>query len=194
MLQSILVGSEKELAVAAASVGFPLVLKTAQPEIDHKSDVGGVVLNIANQADLLKAYREMADRLGPKGMVAPMLQSSGIEMILGISRDSQFGPTVVAGFGGIFAEVLSDVAVLIPPFNATAVKRVLENLSMADLLKGARGASKVDVDSYCEVAARLSEIAVAFSDTLVEVDINPIMLTADGCVGLDALMVLADKN
>ena len=194
MLQSILVGSEKELALAAASVGFPLVLKTAQPEIDHKSDVGGVVLNIANQADLLKAYREMADRLGPKGMVAPMLQSSGIEMILGISRDSQFGPTVVAGFGGIFAEVLSDVAVLIPPFNATAVKRVLENLSMADLLKGARGASKVDVDSYCEAAARLSKIAVAFSDTLVEVDINPIMLTADGCVGLDALMVLADKN
>ena len=194
MLQSILVGSEKELALAAASVGFPLVLKTAQPEIDHKSDVGGVVLNIANQADLLKAYREIADRLGPKGMVAPMLQSSGIEMILGISRDGQFGPTVVAGFGGIFAEVLSDVAVLIPPFNATAVKRVLENLSMADLLKGARGASKVDVDSYCEVAARLSEIAVAFSDTLVEVDINPIMLTADGCVGLDALMVLADKN
>ena len=194
MLQSILVGSEKELALAGANVGFPLVLKTAQPEIDHKSDVGGVVLNIANQADLLKAYREIADRLGPKGMVAPMLQSSGIEMILGISRDSQFGPTVVAGFGGIFAEVLSDVAVLIPPFNATAVKRVLENLSMADLLKGARGASKVDVDSYCEVAARLSEIAVAFSDTLVEVDINPIMLTADGCVGLDALMVLADKN
>ena len=194
MLQSILVGSEKELALAGAGVGFPLVLKTAQPEIDHKSDVGGVVLNIANQADLLKAYREIADRLGPKGMVAPMLQSSGIEMILGISRDSQFGPTVVAGFGGIFAEVLSDVAVLIPPFNATTVKRVLENLSMADLLKGARGASKVDVDSYCEVAARLSEIAVAFSDTLVEVDINPIMLTADGCVGLDALMVLADKN
>ena len=194
MLQSILVGSEKELAVAGANVGFPLVLKTAQPEIDHKSDVGGVVLNIANQAGLLKAYREMADRLGPKGMVAPMLQSSGIEMILGISRDSQFGPTVVAGFGGIFAEVLSDVAVLIPPFNATAVKRVLENLSMADLLKGARGASKVDVDSYCETAARLSKIAVAFSDTLVEVDINPIMLTADGCVGLDALMVLADKN
>ena len=194
MLQSILVGSEKELALAGANVGFPLVLKTAQPEIDHKSDVGGVVLNIANQADLLKAYREIADRLGPKGMVAPMLQSSGIEMILGISRDSQFGPTVVAGFGGIFAEVLSDVAVLIPPFNATAVKRVLENLSMADLLKGARGASKVDVDSYCEAAARLSEIAVAFSDTLVEVDINPIMLTADGCVGLDALMVLADKN
>ena len=194
MLQSILVGSEKELALAGANVGFPLVLKTAQPEIDHKSDVGGVVLNIANQADLLKAYREIADRLGPKGMVAPMLQSSGIEMILGISRDSQFGPTVVAGFGGIFAEVLSDVAVLIPPFNATAVKRVLENLSMADLLKGARGASKVDVDSYCETAARLSKIAVAFSDTLVEVDINPIMLTADGCVGLDALMVLADKN
>jgi acyl-CoA synthetase (NDP forming) len=191
MLQSVLVGSEEELTLAGASVGFPLVLKTAQSKISHKTDVGGVALNIANQTDLLEAYREMTDRLGPQAMVAPMLQSSGIEMILGVSQDSQFGPIVVVGFGGIFAEVLRDTVVLLPPFDANTVKRALKKLSMAELLSGVRGASKVDVDAYCEAAARLSEIAVAMKDILVEVDINPIMLTSDGCIGLDALMILA---
>ena len=194
MLQSIQVNSQDELKAAAVAIGFPLVLKTARPDIDHKSDVGGVVLNILNERQLLTAYEDMASRLGPLGMVVPMMQSSGIEMILGVSRDSQFGPTVVVGFGGIYAEILNDIAVLIPPFNAAAVKRVLENLSMADLLSGVRGASKVDVDSYCIAAAKLSEIAVNLSDTVLEVDINPVMLTANGCVGLDALMVLEKKN
>ena len=194
MLQSIQVNSQDELKAAAVAIGFPLVLKTARPDIDHKSDVGGVVLNILNERQLLTAYEDMASRLGPLGMVVPMMQSSGIEMILGVSRDSQFGPTVVVGFGGIYAEILNDIAVLIPPFNAAAVKRVLQNLSMADLLSGVRGASKVDVDSYCIAAAKLSEIAVNLSDTVLEVDINPVMLTANGCVGLDALMVLEKKN
>ena len=194
MLQSIQVNSQEELKAAAVAIGFPLVLKTARPDIDHKSDVGGVVLNILNERQLLTAYEDMASRLGPLGMVVPMMQSSGIEMILGVSRDSQFGPTVVVGFGGIYAEILNDIAVLIPPFNAAAVKRVLENLSMADLLSGVRGASKVDIDSYCIAAAKLSEIAVNLSDTVLEVDINPVMLTANGCVGLDALMVLEKKN
>ena len=194
MLQSIQVNSQDELKAAAVAIGFPLVLKTARPDIDHKSDVGGVVLNILNERQLLTAYEDMASRLGPLGMVVPMMQSSGIEMILGVSRDSQFGPTVVVGFGGIYAEILNDIAVLIPPFNAAAVKRVLENLSMADLLSGVRGASKVDIDSYCIAAAKLSEIAVNLSDTVLEIDINPVMLTANGCVGLDALMVLEKKN
>ena len=194
MLQSIQVNSQDELKAAAVAVGFPLVLKTARPDIDHKSDVGGVVLNILNERQLLTAYEDMASRLGPLGMVVPMMQSSGIEMILGVSRDSQFGPTVVVGFGGIYAEILNDIAVLIPPFNAAAVKRVLQNLSMADLLSGVRGASKVDIDSYCIAAAKLSEIAVNLSDTVLEIDINPVMLTANGCVGLDALMVLEKKN
>ena len=194
MLQSVRVSSQDKLIAAAASIGYPVVLKTAQPGIDHKSDVGGVILNILDETHLVEAYDDMANRLGPQAMVAPMLQLSGVEMILGVSRDSQFGPTVVVGFGGVYAEVLGDVAVLMPPFNAATVKRALQKLSMAELLTGVRGASKVDVDSYCEAAVRLSEIAVTLIDTVVEVDINPITLTADGCLGLDALMVLAGKH
>ena len=193
MQQSVRVSSQDKLITAAATIGYPVVLKTAQLGIDHKSDVGGVVLNILDETHLVAAYDDMVNRLGAQVMIAPMLQSSGVEMILGVSRDSQFGPTVVVGFGGVYAEVLGDVAVLMPPFNAATVKRALHKLSMAELLTGVRGASKVDVDSYCEAAARLSEIAVTFTDTVVEVDINPITLTADGCLGLDALMVLAGK-
>jgi len=192
MLQSLLVGSQDELKSVAAVTGFPLVLKTAQPGIEHKSDVGGVNLNILNEAQLFAAYSDMAERLGPQAMIAPMVQSSGVEMILGVSRDSQFGPTVVVGFGGVYAEVLGDVAVLIPPFDSAAVKRALQKLSMADLLTGVRGALAADVNSYCEAAARLSEIALVLADTVIEVDINPIKLSADECVGLDALMVLVE--
>ena len=185
-------GSQNELKSAAAATGFPLVLKTAQPGIEHKSDVGGVNLNILDEAQLLAAYSDMAKRLGPQAMIAPMVQSNGVEMILGVSRDSQFGPTVVVGFGGIYAEVLGDIAVLMPPFDSATVKRALQRLSMAEILAGVRGAPKVDVNSYCEAAARLSEIALILADTVSEVDINPIKLSVDGCVGLDALMVLME--
>jgi acyl-CoA synthetase (NDP forming) len=190
MLQSVLVGSQIEVKSAAAATGFPLVLKTAQPGIEHKSDVGGVNLNILDEAELLAAYSDMAKRLGPQAMIAPMMQSNGVEMILGVSRDSQFGPTVVVGFGGVYAEVLGDIAVLMPPFDSATVKRALQRLSMAEILAGVRGAPKADVDSYCEAAARLSEIALMLADTVAEVDINPIKISVDGCVGLDALMVL----
>jgi acyl-CoA synthetase (NDP forming) len=194
MLQSVLVSSQDELQSAATTLGFPLVLKTAQLGIDHKSDVGGVVLNILNQSQLLAAYSEMAERLGPRTMIAPMVLSDGIEMILGVSRDDQFGPTVVVGFGGIYAEVLADVKVLMPPFDSAAVKRALQSLAMYELLVGVRGASKLAIDSYCEAAVKLSVFAVLLADTVVEVDINPIKLSANGCLGLDALMVLSERD
>ena len=192
MLQSVLVSSQDALQSAATRLGFPIVLKTAQPSIEHKSDVDGVVLNIINETQLLDAYRDMAERLGSAAMIAPMFHSDGVEMILGVSRDDQFGPVVVVGFGGIYAELLADVAVLMPPFDSAAVKRALQSLAMYDLLSGVRGALKLDVDSYCEAAAKLSLFALLFADTVAEVDINPIKVTADGCIGLDALMVLTD--
>jgi hypothetical protein len=127
-------------------------------------------------------------------MIAPMVLSDGIEMILGVSRDDQFGPTVVVGFGGIYAEVLADVKVLMPPFDSAAVKRALQSLAMYELLVGVRGAPKLAIDSYCEAAVKLSVFAVLLADTVVEVDINPIKLSANGCLGLDALMVLSERD
>ena len=190
MVQGLLVSSAEQLQSASAEIGFPLVLKTAEVGIEHKTEVGGVMLNITSEGQLQEAYLDFSLRLGAKAMVAPMVETGGVEMILGVSRDDQFGPTVVVGFGGIYAEVLSDVAVLLPPFDAAKVKGALETLSMFPLLNGARGGLRMDINSYCEAAAKMSAIALAFADNVVEIDINPIQLNTKGCIGLDALVVL----
>ena len=194
MIQSLEVSSLDELQTAVVNVGFPLVLKTAVQGIDHKTEVGGVILNISDQRQLQDAYEDLLQRLGPAVTVAPMADNNGVEMILGVSRDEQFGPTVVVGFGGIYAEILSDVAVMLPPFDSAEVKRVLKSLSMYPLLEGVRGGSPLDIDSYCDVAAKMSAIALALSDSVVEIDINPVRLGVKGCIGLDALVVQEKKN
>jgi acyl-CoA synthetase (NDP forming) len=194
MIQSLEVSSLDELQTAVLNVGFPLVLKTAVQGIDHKTEVGGVILNISDQPQLQDAYEDLLQRLGPAVTVAPMADNNGVEMILGVSRDEQFGPTVVVGFGGIYAEILSDVAVMLPPFDSAEVKRVLKSLSMYPLLEGVRGGSPLDIDSYCDVAAKMSAIALALSDSVVEIDINPVRLGVKGCIGLDALVVQEQKN
>ena len=190
MLRGRLVSSNNDLNLVMPEVVFPAVLKTAQPEIDHKSDVGGVILNITSSEMLITAYEDLSKRLGPLAMIAPMVESEGIEMILGVSRDDQFGPVVLVGFGGIYAEVLSDILFLLPPFDAATVKRALASLTLYPILKGVRGQGSMDIDSYCEAAALLSQISLSLRDTVSEIDINPIKVGVDGCVGLDALIVV----
>ena len=190
MLRGRLVSSNNDLNLVMPEIVFPAVLKTAQPEIDHKSDVGGVILNITSSEMLITAYEDLSKRLGPLAMIAPMIESEGVEMILGVSRDDQFGPVVLVGFGGIYAEVMSDIVVLLPPFDAETVKRALASLTLYPMLDGVRGTVSVDIDSYCQAAAVLSQISLSLKDCISEIDINPIKIGVDGCVGLDALMVV----
>jgi len=184
------VTTKQQLLATVRSMDFPLVLKTAQPGIEHKSDVGGVVLGIESESDLIVAFEDLSQRLGNRVMVAPMIELGGVEMILGVATDEQFGVVVVIGFGGIYAEVLGDVSVLLAPFDAATAKRALGDLAMYALLEGVRGELAVDVDAYCEAAAKLSVFASLFSDIVTEIDINPIKITSDGCLGLDALFAL----
>jgi acyl-CoA synthetase (NDP forming) len=186
---SVLIDSGSDLAALLEQLRYPVVLKTAAPGIEHKSDVNGVVHPIDDAAALEAAYRDMAARLGPRALVAPMIEGEGVEMLLGVSRDPQFGPMVVLGFGGVHAEVLRDVAVLQPPFTAHSARAALDRLRLRPLLDGARGAAAVDIDSFCEMAARLSAVAVAFAGEIAEIDINPVRLGAWGALGLDALVV-----
>jgi acyl-CoA synthetase (NDP forming) len=178
-----------QLRAAAEELSFPVVLKTAAPGIAHKSDADGVFLDIRNQQQLLAAYEKMATRLGPQALVAPMVDGTGAEMLLGITRDSQFGPMVVLGFGGVHAEALGDVAVLRPPFDARRARRALDRLRLRVLLDGGRGRPALSVERYCELAARLSVMALVLEDCLEEVDINPVRLGVEDCLGLDALVV-----
>lgn len=189
MVTARVVSNETELADLGAELGYPLVMKTAMPGIHHKSDVGGVRLNICDEAELIRVYREISERLGNRVLIAPMLDAPGVEMILGLTADEQFGPMIVMGIGGVHAELLQDFVTLAPPFDAATALRNLDRLKMRKLLDGARGASPVDVPAFCEAAAILSVIAVEFADLVREVDINPIKVYEQGCVGLDALVI-----
>jgi acyl-CoA synthetase (NDP forming) len=187
MLEQCHVDSESGLLAAAAEMDYPLVLKTAAPGIRHKSEVGGVVLGIADAAALGSAYARINERLGPEVLLAPMVDREGVEMILGVAHDAQFGPLVVMGIGGIHAELLEDVVVLLPPFDAAQARQALSRLRMRALLDGLRGAPAVDVDAFCDAAARISALAHACRDLLGEIEINPLRALPHGCIGLDAL-------
>ena len=189
MLLGVEVATESQLMEAAGQLDFPLVLKTAEPGIAHKSDQGGVILNITSQAQLLDAYQDLSQRLGSAAMLAPMVEAAGVEMIMGITTDKQFGPVVVLGFGGIYAEMLKDTTVLLPPFDSATASQAIGRLKMSPMLAGARGSSAVDIQAYAEAAARLSVLALEFADLIAEIDINPVKVMASGCLGLDALLL-----
>ncbi|MGB1807578.1 MAG: acetate--CoA ligase family protein [Porticoccaceae bacterium] len=189
MLLGVEVATESQLMEAAGQLDFPLVLKTAEPGIAHKSDQGGVILNITSQAQLLDAYQDLSQRLGSAAMLAPMVEAAGVEMIMGITTDKQFGPVVVLGFGGIYAEMLKDTTVLLPPFDSATASQAIGRLNMSPMLAGARGSSAVDIQAYAEAAARLSVLALEFADLIAEIDINPVKVMASGCLGLDALLL-----
>lgn len=180
--------SAEELVDAAQEMGFPLVLKTAAPDMPHKTEHGGVVLNIATKQSLLEAYRQLSGRLGPQVLLSPMIRG-GIEMILGARRDPQFGPVVLLGFGGIYAEVLQDVAFCLPPFDAADARRRIDSLRLRPLLDGQRGQARCAIDAFCDFAARFSVMVHALSDALQEIDINPVIVTRESCLAVDALVV-----
>jgi acetate---CoA ligase (ADP-forming) len=183
-----IVCDEAAVEAAAAAMTFPVVLKTATPKIMHKTERQGVILDIGTAAELRSAYRELAHRLGPRAVVAPMVEG-GLEMILGARHDPQFGPVVVLGFGGIHAEVLRDVVFVLPPFDSAAARRKIERLQMRPLLDGRRGKPPYDVAGFCEVAARFSAMVHALGHDLQEVDVNPLLLSSDGCIAVDALVI-----
>ena len=189
MVTARVVNNEVDLADLGAKMGYPLIMKTAMPGIRHKSDVGGVRLNIGDEVQLFRTYRDMSGRLGNRVLVAPMLDTPGVEMILGFTMDEQFGPMVVMGIGGVHTELLQDVVTVAPPFDAATVLFCLDRLKMRKLLDGMRGNPPVDIPAFCEAAAILSVIAVEFADLVKEVDINPIKVLERGCVGLDALII-----
>lgn len=183
-----LVDNEAQLLEAARDYGYPIVLKTAMPGITHKTDRGGVVLGIGNEQELRDAYGAMRDRLGPRALLAPMLES-GVEMILGTRRDPQFGPVIMLGFGGIHAELIKDVRFALPPFDWQTAERLLAGLKMRKLLDGARGMAPADVRAFCDMAAKFSVMVDALRDYIQEIDINPVIVTASGATAVDALVV-----
>jgi acyl-CoA synthetase (NDP forming) len=182
---------QESLLEAAADIGYPLALKTANPDVAHKSDSGGVVLDIRNDAELSRQHAMMSAALGPDVNVAQMAED-GVEMILGMKRDPQFGPIVLLGFGGVHAESLNDVQYLLAPFSADHAKRCINRLRLRPMLDGVRGRPAADVKAFCETAARFSTMVHTFRGLIEEVDVNPVIVHGRGCTAVDALVVASD--
>lgn len=190
--------STEDAVKASESLGFPVVLKVDSPDIAHKTEVGGVQLNLADAAAVRAAYArimEGAATHAPKARVAGVLvqrmEAKGVELILGARRDPQFGTMLLVGLGGVQAELWKDVALDVAPVSPEGALAMLKSLKSWPLFDGFRGAAKVDVAKVAEAIARFSSFAAAAGERLEEAEINPLLCRPDGCVAVDGLMKLS---
>jgi len=174
-----------QAALAAAEVGYPIALKTLGAE--HKSDVGGVVLGIANPNALRCEYAALASRLGAAVTIQPMAPE-GVEVSIGLVRDESFGPLMVIAAGGTLVEVLADRVVACPPVSHTGARTLLDGLRIRPLLTGWRGQPEVDIDALAQVIVAFSQMAVEIGDVVDAVEANPVIATPHGVVAVDALV------
>jgi acetate---CoA ligase (ADP-forming) len=173
---------------AAGEIGYPVVLKTDEPGIAHKSDVGGVRLGLAGPDAAGAAYDDVSARLGPRVLVSEMA-APGTELALGLVRDAALGPLLVISAGGVLIEIFSERAVVLPPVTRSSARAVLAGLRLAAVLAGARGQRPADLDAIADAITGLSQLACDLGDLLEALDVNPLICGPSGAVAADALVV-----
>jgi len=176
------VETEQGAVLAAKRLGFPVALKTAQPEVIHKSDAGGVILGLADESAVRTAYGNLLE-LGPYALVQRMA-GSGLEWLIGGLRDRQFGPVVVAGLGGVYVEVFKETNLRIGPIGHEEAERLVEDCRGAALLGGLRGQPPLDRSALQDVIVRISWLLADFPE-IRELDLNPVRVFPQGCLALD---------
>lgn len=190
--------NEDQAVAIAKKKGYPVVLKISSPDITHKVDVGGVSLNLENEEILRANYKNMLETVAMRvpdakieGVtVQKMIDTSDdVEMILGIKKDKVFGTVMLAGMGGTNAELMNDKRLEFPPLNEQLARQMLKSLKMYPLLEGYRGAKPKNIDKLIEVLIRLSYLAADYPE-IEELDINPLIVTADDVIALDARIIL----
>ncbi|MFE9998236.1 acetate--CoA ligase family protein [Streptomyces avermitilis] len=191
-----LVTSAAAAVRAASLVGYPVVMKASGAQIAHKTELGLVKIGLTSASQVRDAYRELTDiaryeGISLDGVLVCQMVERGVELVVGVTHDQLFGPTVTVGLGGVLVEVLRDVAVRVPPFGEDQARAMLGELRGRALLDGVRGGPPVDVDALVEVVIRVQRMALELGDDLAELDINPLMVLprGQGAVALDALAV-----
>jgi acyl-CoA synthetase (NDP forming) len=177
-----------EAIAAAGRIGYPVVLKTDEPGIAHKSDAGGVILGLGSDADLAAAYADLAARLGPAALVCETVPP-GIELALGIAGDPDLGPLIVVGAGGILVELIADRALALPPLSEEQAAGLIGELKVSKLLAGARGAAPADLSAIARAMTGLAELASELGQHIEALDINPLICGPDGAIAADALVI-----
>lgn len=191
-----LVTSAAAAVRAASQVGYPVVMKASGAQIAHKTELGLVKIGLTSASQVRDAYRELTDiaryeGISLDGVLVCQMVERGVEMVVGVTHDQLFGPTVTVGLGGVLVEVLHDTAVRVPPFGDDQARAMLSELRGRALLDGVRGGPPVDVDALVEVVIRVQRMALELGDEISELDINPLMVLprGQGAVALDALVM-----
>jgi acetyl-CoA synthetase (ADP-forming) len=188
--------SADEAAAAAQGLGCPVALKIVAPDIIHKTDIGGVMLNVPTPEAARESFSTLHDRLTSHasrrtidGVLVARMAAPGTEVILGMLRDPQFGPAVMAGLGGVFVELYKDVAFRLPPLTPAAARGMLMELKAAPLLTGYRGQPPRDLDALATCACAVARIAAEHPE-IQEMDLNPVLAYERGCVIVDAKILV----
>ena len=176
-------------AEAARALGFPIVIKASGAHFAHKTEVGGVVLNIRSEAEARSAAERLA-RLSDTLLVEEMFTDGVAEILIGVIVDPQFGQVLVLGAGGILTEILSDSVSLLPPWTRASVESALQRLRMRKLLNGYRGKPSADVAALIDTILAVARYATAHLPTLVEIDVNPVIVrpAGQGAVAVDTMI------
>ena len=189
--------SHEEAIQAAKTLGYPLSVKIHSADIQHKSDVGGVKLNIQNDEELCRAFDEIMENCSKHApgarlsgvLLKPMLKP-GVEMIIGVNNDRDFGPMIMVGMGGVFVELFKDVQLAPAPLTKKQAEKMIQELRAYPLLNGYRGNPVCDKEALADLLVRISEMAARNKNVIKELDINPVFVTEDGVAIADALLLV----
>ncbi len=198
--ETTLATSADEAATAAAKADFPVVLKIVSPDVTHKSDVGGVKIGLEDEAavraaydDIVAAVKERQPKAHIEGIAVQSMARPGTEVIVGMSKDPQFGPVLMFGLGGIFVEVLKDVAFRIVPLEERDAREMIDEIKGRAVLDGARGREPADIGALAGLLLKLSAFAEA-NPQVEELDLNPVFAYEDGCIAVDARIVVSAES
>jgi acetate---CoA ligase (ADP-forming) subunit beta len=192
--------SQKEAAAISKEIGYPVVLKIASADITHKSDAGGVKTGLKDAKEVKKAYEDImisvakkADKARIQGVTVQPMARPGVEVIIGMFKDPQFGPVIMFGLGGIFVEVLKDVSFRLIPIEKRDAAEMIEEIKGKALLNGYRGQEPVNKEALIDVLLKISAI-VEKTPEIKELDLNPVFAYRDSAIAADARIVLEEQR
>ena len=185
-----------EAVAAAGAIAGPVAMKIASADIAHKTEIGGVLLNVEGMDDVRRGFETLMERARDArpdakvdGVIVSEMAGAGVETVIGVQIDPTFGPIVMFGLGGVFVEVLEDVSFRLAPFGVEEARRMIAETKGAKLLEGVRGSGPVDAKALAETLARISVFAAANAEQLDTVDLNPVLVRESGVLALDALII-----
>jgi len=194
VVKEILVDNNKDFINALKETGYPLVLKGCSPRITHKTEKNLIKLDLRNEDEATRAYNEIIASIdGKKTVLVQEMVKGTRELVVGLTRDPQFGPTVMFGLGGIFTEILKDISFRLAPLEKNDALDMIREIKGHKILEAVRGMEKVDIDILADILINVGKIGLE-NEKINEIDINPLIISGNKPIAVDALMILESNN